>query len=174
MISDKVQMENDLFLEMLEVYINSILYLREVYPSAIFRKRRIYQTAAYISIYPKLNEYLLNTLKQAQLLKAANELYQVDVIIYQRDFELFGTPDDEEVLERYVFRVEESDNNKKDLVAWIQDFEENLRSGLCQLDRISKKLKPLKSDSIGFRIELKTTQSAYHDITQKDNTQTKV
>lgn len=52
-------MENDLFLEMLEVYINSILYVRELYPAAIFRKRRVYNTSAYISIFPPLNQYLL-------------------------------------------------------------------------------------------------------------------
>ncbi|XP_055302942.1 facilitated trehalose transporter Tret1-like [Sitodiplosis mosellana] len=41
-IVDEIKMENDLFLEMLEVYINSILYVREVYPAAIFTRRRVY------------------------------------------------------------------------------------------------------------------------------------
>lgn len=176
-ISDRVKMENDLFLEMLEVYINSILYVREVYSAAIFRKRRIYSTAAYISIYPPLNDYLLNALKTAQKLKESNKLFQVELIIYQREFVLFGTPDDEDIFERYIFRVEcdENDDNKRtELDSYILQFEEELRRGLMQLEQMTKNLKRLNSDCCGFRIHLETTETAYVNIVTKDNSKTDV
>lgn len=170
-------MENDLFLEMLEVYINSILYVREVYPAAIFRKRRVYNTAAYISIFPPLNAYLLSTLKTAQELKAANKLFQVELIIYEREMDLFGTPDDEEIIERYVFRVERDENadsKKTDIDLYILQFEEELRSGLVQLEQTAKNLKRLNTDCCGFRIHLETTESSFVDIVTKENSKSEV
>lgn len=145
-------MEQDLFLEMLEVYINSILYVRDVYPSAIFRKRRVYSTIAYISIFPPLNRYLLNVLKTAQELQAANKLFKVELIIFQqREFELFSTLDDEEILEKYVFRIERNENSDKmDLDAYIFQFEENLRRGLLELNQKTKNLPRLNSESCGW------------------------
>lgn len=146
-------MENDLFLEMLEVYINSILYVRDVYPAAIFRKRRVYSTIAYISIYPPLNRYLLNTLKTAQELQAAGKLFQVELIIFQkRGHKLFSVADDEEILEKYIFRIESNenpDNSKMDLDASIFRFEEELRRGLLELNQKTKHLNQLKSESCG-------------------------
>lgn len=151
--AERVKMENDLFLEMLEVYINSILYVRDVYPSAIFRKRRVYSTVAYISIYPTLNRYLLNVLKTAQELQAANKLFKVEMIIFkQREYELFSTQEDEEILEKYVFRIqrsENSDSNKMDLDTYIFQFEENLRRGLLELNQKTKHLQRLNGESCG-------------------------
>lgn len=152
-ISDRVKMENDLFLEMLEVYINSILYVRDVYPAAIFRKRRVYSTVAYISVYPPLNRYLLNALKTAQELQSINKLFQVEVIIFQqREDELFSMPDEEEILEKYIFRIERNENSessKMDLDAYIFRFEEELRRGLLELSQKTKYLSRLKSESCG-------------------------
>lgn len=169
-------MEGDLFLEMLEVYINSILYLREVYPAAIFRKRRIYSTAAFVSIFPPLNTYLVKVLKTAQELKAANKLFQVELIIYQRECELFGTPEDEDVLEKYIFRVESNENAgnmKQDLDLYILQFEEELRRGLVELNQKVKCLNRL-NEYCHFRIHLETTQNAFVDMISKDNSKSKV
>lgn len=146
-------MENDLFMEMLEVYINSILYVRDVYPAAIFRKRRVYSTIAYISIYPPLNRYLMNVLKTAQELQAANKLFHVELIIFQqREYELFSIPDDEEILEKYIFRIERNENSdggKMDLESYVFRFEEELRRGLLELNTKTKNLKRLNSESCG-------------------------
>lgn len=169
-------MESDLFLEMLEVYINSILYLREVYPAAIFRKRRIYSTTAYISIFPPLNNYLLKVLKTAQELKAANKLFQVELIIYQRECELFGTPEDEYILEKHIFRVETNENAeniKQDPDLYILQFEEELRRGLVLLDQKVKCLNRL-NEHCQFRIHLETTQNAFVTISNKDNSKSEV
>lgn len=168
-------MESDLFLEMLEVYINSILYLREVYPAAIFRKRRVYSTTAYISIFPPLNTYLVNVLNTARELKDADKLFQVELIIYQRECELFGTPDDEEVLEKFIFRVERNENaQKQDLDAYILKFEEELRRGLIELNQNAKNLTKLNTEYCKFRIHLETTENAYIDMVNKDNSKTEV
>lgn len=170
-------MENDLFLEMLEVYINSILYLREVYPAAIFRRRRVYNTTAYISIFPTLNTYLLNALKTAQELKAANKLFEVELVIFQREFELFGTPEDEEVMEKYVFRVEQNENassSKTEPEMHILQFEEELRCGLIRLEQMAKNLPRLNSEFCGFRIHLETTEHSYIDIVTRDNSKSDV
>lgn len=170
-------MEDDLFFEMLEVYINAILYLREVYPSAIFRKRRVYSTTTYVSIYPTLNDYLINVLKTAQQLKLAKKLFAVEVIIFQRGFELFGTPEDEEILERYVFRVQRDENdsaNKKDLPLYILRFEEGLRRGLMELNQKAKNLNRLNPEFCGFRIHLETTEKAYVNLVNEDNSSCKV
>lgn len=170
-------MENDLFLEMLEVYINSILYVREVYPAAIFRKRRVYNTTAYISIFPPLNKYLLNTLKTAQELKANDKLFQVELLIYRREFNLFGTPEDEEILERYIFRIERDENEENktsDIALYILQFEEELRRGLMQLEQTVKNLKRLDTEFCGFRIQLETDDNSFVDIVTKDNTKSDV
>lgn len=174
---DKTKMEDDLFLEMLEVYINSILYLREVYPAAIFRKRRVYNTSTYFSIFPTLNNYLLNTLKTAQELKAQNKLFEVELIIFQRELDFFGTPEDEEILEKYVFRVEQSENadvKKTDDDLHVIQFEEELRSGLIRLEQMAKNLPKLNEEYCGFRIHLETTEHAYVDIVTKDNSKSDV
>lgn len=68
---------------MLEVYVQSILYLREVYPAAIFRKRRYYNTAVYISIFPQLTDYLKQVLTSVKYFKEKNQLRRVEVIIYR-------------------------------------------------------------------------------------------
>lgn len=148
-----VKMENDLFVEMLDVYINSILYLRELYPAAIFRKRRVYSTVAHISIFPPLNQYLTSILKTAQELKATNKLFQVELIIYQRECELFGTPDDEEILEKYIFHVEQNETiqkiSKQDPSLFILKFEEELRRGLLELNQKAKYLNRLNTEYCG-------------------------
>lgn len=170
-------MKTDLFIEMVEVYIHALLYVRGVYPEAIFRRRRIYSTTSYFTIYPPLKEYIVNALKTALELKRQDKLFQVEMVIYQREFELFGTPTDEEVLERYVFRVEcdENDGKKeKDLELYILRFEEELRRGLMQLEQSTKHLNPLDQRYCNFRIQLETTETEYVKVVTKENAKTEV
>lgn len=72
---------------MLEVFIQSILYLREVYPAGIFRKRKYYSTAVYISIYPELTDYLKQVLTSIKYLKEKNQLRRVELVIYRPKIE---------------------------------------------------------------------------------------
>lgn len=171
------KMEDDLFLEMMEVYMNSILYIREIYPAAIFRRRRVYNTATYISIFPALNSYLLNALKTAQELKANNRLFQVELIIYRHESKIFATIDDEDILERYIFRVEHNENDgspKNDVELYILKFEEELRRGLFELESTAKNLTPLNSEMCSFRIQLETTEKSFIEIVTKDNSKADV
>lgn len=106
------QLDNAFFIEMLDVFINSILYLREVYPAAIFQKRKFFDTAVYISSFKPLNSYLEKVLKTAEELKDKNELRGVEVTLYK-----LTNPDkdmtDETVLEKYVIHVYKTKRNDR-------------------------------------------------------------
>lgn len=106
------QLENAFFIEMLDVFINSILYLREIYPAAIFQKRKFYDTAVHISNFKPLNSYLEKVLKTAGELKEKNELRGVEVTVYK-----LTNPDidlcDETVLEKYVIDVHTAKSNDR-------------------------------------------------------------
>lgn len=93
--SDWTIPKDDFFLEMLEVLINSIIYVRNVYPASIFKQQKMYNTSCYICIYPPLREYIQNVLKTAISLKRKDELYKIDLIFEK----------DEATLEMFSFGV---------------------------------------------------------------------
>lgn len=69
----------------------------------------------------------------AQKLQAINKLFQVELIIFnQREYEFFSMPDDKAVLEKYIFRI---DNSKIDLHPYIFQFEQEIRRGLLELNQ---------------------------------------
>lgn len=171
-------MYDDLFIEMLDVFFNSILYLRDVYPSEIFRRRRIYSTAIYASIYPPLNDYLKKVLKTAFELKSQQKLYKVELVIFKEEFTIFDDDVDEEILEKFVFQIEQNDNNKwqnkQDLGDYLMEYEEQVRQALHQINYVMKNMKPLDGSECGFRIELETTQDAFVDLVNRNNSQPEV
>lgn len=170
-------MYDDLFIEMLDVFFNSILYLRDVYPSGIFRRRRIYSTAIYASIYPPLNDYLKKVLKAASELKCQQKLRKVELVIFKEEFTIFDDDVDEQILERFVFQIEQNDNtgqDKMDLANYLMEYEEQVRQALYQIDYVMKNVKPLDGSECGFRIELETTQDAFVDLVNKNNSQHEV
>lgn len=146
---------------MLEVFINTILYIRKAYPAAIFEKRKLYSTFVYVSVYPPLNTYISDVLNSAVCLLKVNKLRKVEV--------LFSTEDSTETLERFTFEttdtmsiVAPTDDEYKQL----SDFEEKLRSVLLTLDTKCKNLKKLP-DRFSFKINLHTTQSGFVKLTDK-------
>lgn len=171
-------MYDDLFIEMLDVFFNSILYLRDVYPSGIFRRRRIYSTAIYASIYPPLNDYLKKVLKAALELKSQQKLHKVEMVIFREEFTIFDDDVDEQILEKFVFQIEQNDNNKwqekMDLGEYLIEYEEQVRQALHQINYVMKNMKPLDGSECGFRIELETTQDAFVDLVNKNNSQPEV
>lgn len=172
-------MYDDLFIEMLDVFFNSILYLRDVYPSGIFRRRRIYSTAIYASIYPPLNNYLKKVLKTASDLKSQQKLRKVELVIFKEEFTIFDDDVDEQILEKFVFQIEQNDNNNKwqdkmDLGEYLMEYEEQVRQALYQINYVMKNMKPLDGSECGFRIELETTQDAFVDLVNKSNSQAEV
>lgn len=127
----------------------------------------------------KSTNFSQNTLKTAQELKSENKLSQVELIIFEKDLDidLFGSQDDEEIIERYIFRVERDENEDKndfDIELYIIRFEDELRNGLMRLEQTAKDLKHLNTEFCGFRINLETTESSYIDIVTKENSKSEV
>lgn len=141
--------DHDLIVEVLEVYMNYILYGRQVYPSAIFRKRRSFSTFVYKSIYPPLNDYLKNILETVRTLKWIKKLHKVEMILYQND----------NILENYIFDIEDLHEIGSD-DKYLIEFEENIKRSIAVLEGRLKGLKPLQGDT-NFKIVLHTTQSAF-------------
>ncbi|XP_050071152.1 DNA polymerase zeta subunit 2 [Anopheles maculipalpis] len=146
--------EIDVIVEMMEIYINSILYKRKLYPEAIFRIRKAYNMPVYISIYTALNDYIAQTLRAARELITNRKMRRLEVIIFKEQ---------ENPLESYVFELNydgtasglASDEN-------LSAFEEELRKSLLSLDARMRDLKKLtESVDLKFKILLHTTQSAY-------------
>lgn len=158
---------------MLEVFINSILYVRQVYPAGIFRKRKMYNTVVFISIYPKLTEYITKVLAAAQHLKKAKNLHKVELVICKDD-EMF-----QNVIEKYVFEVDTQRPSKSQSMLdernsydkYLIEHEEQLRKSLISLDQKAKNLRSLKNDQVSFRINLETSQSAFVEITNNSKLQ---
>lgn len=164
---------------MLEVFINTILYVREVYPAAIFRKRKMYSTAVYASIYPKLNDYLVKVLTTAHNLKKQNKLIKLELVIY-KSCAGHTARRNEQILEKYVFEVDaEATNDWKNSDStrspdqYLIEFEEDVRTALFQFEKMAKTLKRLDCVADGedccFRVELVTTESAFIELTNKMN-----
>ncbi|XP_053671625.1 DNA polymerase zeta subunit 2 [Anopheles nili] len=147
--------EIDVVIEMMEIYINSILYKRKLYPEALFRIRKAYNIPVYISIYKNLNVYIANTLQAVRELLSERKVSKLEVIVYQ---------DQSHPMESYVFklnyshmRLEEDEN--------MRVFEEELRKSLLSLDARMKDLKDLPEESdVKFKIVLHTTESAFVKI----------
>uniref|UniRef100_A0A182TAG1 HORMA domain-containing protein n=1 Tax=Anopheles maculatus TaxID=74869 RepID=A0A182TAG1_9DIPT len=149
--------EIDVIVEMMEIYINSILYKRKLYPEAIFRIRKAYNIPVYVSIYTALNDYIAQTLKAARELIKNRKMRRMEVIIFKEQ---------ENPLESYVFELNyggaaSAKGNDENLSA----FEEELRKSLLSLDGRMKDLKKLSdSADVKFKIKLHTTKLAYVKI----------
>lgn len=168
---------------MLEVFINSILFLREVYPSPIFRRRKMYNMAVYISTYPKLNDYITNVLSAAHQLRKLGKLQKVELIIYKSNSSDSFCP-----LEKYFFDVDCStsamNGNVTGSIAngtsndqYLIEFENIVRNSLIQLEQMTKKLKPIEcrdDEDCNFKIELHTTESGFVELTNKINSKHEV
>lgn len=168
---------------MLEVFVNSILYLREVYPAAIFRRRKMYNMAVYISTYPKLNDYITNVLTAAYHLRKLGKLQKVEMTLYKTSPSHPFRP-----IEAYFFDVDCSgtltNGHAAESIAaghandkYLVDFENTVRNALIQLEQISKKLKPLEcadDDDCNFKIDLHTTESGFVELTNKINSKNEV
>ncbi|XP_058055942.1 DNA polymerase zeta subunit 2 [Anopheles bellator] len=149
-------MESDVIIEMIEIYVNAILYKRKLYPEAVFRVRKAYNIPVYISVYESLNSYIAKTLQTARELKRMRKLHRLAVVILSKEAQ---------PLERYVFELEhrgfvlESDEH-------MINFEEELRKSLLSLDSRMKDLAPLPdAKEATFKIYLQCTESASAHIT---------
>lgn len=145
----------DIIIEILEIFINSILYIREVYPTSIFRKRKSYNSIIFASIYPPLNEYLKNVLKTARELLQASKLHRIEMVIYKNDLNL----------ESFIFELNndhEIDGSSRD--KYLIGFEEDIRKSLLNLDQKVKTMIKLPND-VEFKIYFHTTESSFVKLT---------
>uniref|UniRef100_A0A903Z0F4 HORMA domain-containing protein n=1 Tax=Anopheles minimus TaxID=112268 RepID=A0A903Z0F4_9DIPT len=143
--------EVDVIIEMMEIYINAILYKRKLYPEAIFRIRKAYNIPVYISIYTALNDYITKSLKAARELMRNGKMRRLEVIIFQEQ---------ENPMESYVFdlnyggSVSDKDPN-------MSAFEEELRKSLLSLDaRMKDLINQAENADMKFKIVLHTTKLA--------------
>ncbi|XP_052868570.1 DNA polymerase zeta subunit 2 [Anopheles cruzii] len=149
--SPSKNMESDIIIEMIEIYINAILYKRKLYPEAVFRVRKAYNIPVYISVYESLNSYIAKTLQTARELNRMRKLHRLAVVILSKDTQ---------PLERYVFELDHRGfalENDEHLI----NFEEELRKSLLSLDSRMKDLTPLPDQKEAtFKISLQCTESA--------------
>lgn len=139
----------DIVLELLEVFINSILYAREIYPASIFHKKKSYNTIIFASIFPPLNEYIKNVLKTARTLIRTSKLHRVEMLVFKNDMNF----------ESFIFEISndlECYTNDKYLI----EFEEDIRKSLLNLDEKVKTLPKLPKD-VEFKIYFHTTESSF-------------
>lgn len=126
-----------------------------MYPKRIFRKRKAYNSPIFVSIFPPLNDYILKVLQSARELKANNELYRVEVILYKNEFKTYET---------YVFEIDEKNpilyETKGENDKYLLRFEEDVRKSLLQFSERVSTLGKLPQD-VKFKIQLHTTQSAF-------------
>ncbi|ETN58720.1 rev7 [Anopheles darlingi] len=148
-------LENDAIIEMLEIYINSILYKRKLYPEAVFRVRKAYNIPIYVSIYEALNKHIASTLQTARELNRAGKLHRLVIAILTN-----GQPS-----ESYTFQFDhqgfalENDEN-------MIHFEEEVRKSLLSLDARMKDLPTLDAEreNTTFKIYLQCPESAHVQI----------
>lgn len=145
----------DTITEAIEVFINSVLYIRKVYPGTIFEKRKVYNSLIYVSIYPPLNDYILNVLVSMKTFIETNELSRIEIIIYKNEFTVYET---------YIFEINSKHYElykgycSRD--KYLIDFEEQLRESLLTLEDRVKILGELPEDA-KFKINIHTTQTAF-------------
>lgn len=145
---------SDIVIEILEVFINHILYVREIYPSQIFRKRKIYDCPVFVSIYPNVTNYIMDTLTTARKLKKSNQLKRMELVVYR---------DDDWIYEKYAFEIADDSlfaTARKGEDAYLLDLEQQLRTALYSLSERCKTFEKLPEDA-RFRIQLHTSQSAF-------------
>uniref|UniRef100_A0A1Q3EYS3 Putative mitotic spindle checkpoint protein n=1 Tax=Culex tarsalis TaxID=7177 RepID=A0A1Q3EYS3_CULTA len=143
--------ETDTIIELLEIFIHSILFARELYPAAVFRPRRAYNIPVQISIFKPLNDYLEKSLRAARELKRQRKLHKVELLVYKDD--------SAGLLESYVLELEDREFSLESDEHMIQ-LEEQIRRSLLNLDRQLKALRKLPSAAT-FKILLHTTKAAF-------------
>lgn len=142
---------DSIFIEFVEVYINSVLYLRGLYPAQIFHRRKFCNLPVWCSIYPKLNDYLREIYLAIGDLKLNSQLGQINLLIYKENVE--------NIEENHVIEVvKDFDVAEQD--KYLMNIEEKFRKSLLTLEKRCKNLKPL-SKGYEFKIFLHTTEASY-------------
>lgn len=162
-------MKDDAFIAMLDVFIQSILFVRDVYPSDAFRRRSIFNITSHFCIHPGVNKYMKSCLETARDMKMARGLRAVELLLLHKPQVLFGCSKIE-VLERYVFNILPDDGviNTKDAAPYVKEYRDQLRAGLATLNSNTKEM-PSLGKMYSFRIQLQTNEETFIDQCEKEN-----
>lgn len=145
---------DSIFIEFVEVYISSVLYLRGLYPAQIFKRRKFCNLPVWCSIYPKLNDYLREIYLAIRDLKLKSQLGQIDLLIYKGNID--------NIVESHVIEVDK-DFEVPEQDKYLMNIEEKFRKSLLALEKRCKSLKPIGKDC-KFKIFLHTTESSYINL----------
>ena len=148
----------DILIEVLEVAINLILYVRNIYPSGIFVQQKIYNTLVMMSRHPDVNGYIKKVLESIRRYVKNGSIEKVVVEISK----------DGVALERFVFEmklpqnINNNDNNSNsnnNTSSCFYDIETHLRAVLLKMNTCDAKLRPLP-ENCTFNIQAHTKSSS--------------
>ncbi|XP_053696192.1 DNA polymerase zeta subunit 2 [Sabethes cyaneus] len=152
--NNETNYETDIIIELLEIYMNMILFGRELYPPAVFRERKAYNVPIRVSIFKPLNDYMEKTLLIARELKRQKKLSKVELLVYKDDAD--------DYLESYVFELDHRDfalETDEHLI----ELEAQVRKSLLNLNGQLKALNKLPSNAT-FKVLLHTIEAAFARI----------
>ena len=154
----------DILIEVLEVAINLILYVRNIYPSGIFVQQKIYNTLVMISRHPGVNGYIKKVLESMRGYIKDGSIEKVVVEIAK----------DNVALERFVFEMKlpqhnnnnnNNSSNSSNNNSCFYDIETHLRAVILKMNTCDAKLRPLP-ENCTFNIQAHTKSSS---LTKMEN-----
>jgi len=145
-------------IELLEVALNMILYVRNIYPDGIFKKYRKYNIAVLMSCHPEVNSYIKDVFASIQPLISKGDIEKVVFQIINKD----GCP-----VERYCFEMKFLGDNSK---CCYFDVEEHVRALLLKLNVCESLLSPLPAEC-SFQILAHTKRSTLTAMEESNNFQ---
>lgn len=149
---------SDILIEVLEVAINLILYVRNIYPDGIFQRCQKYNIGVMMSTHPKVNEYIKDLLETIRPYISKGEVEKIVVQITNNN----GDP-----VERFCFEMQISSSDSKQCHF---DMETHLRALLLKLNTCEAMLKPLPKDC-SFQVLAYTKQSVLKNMEEKSDFQ---
>ena len=125
---------SDIVIEVLEVAVNLILYVRNIYPDGIFQRSKIYNCSVMMCQHPDVNAYIKDVLDSIKCFVADGTIEKVVIQITNNNIPL----------ERFVFEMKLTNNTDRQCYF---DMEAHLRAVLLKLNTCEAMLKPVPDDS---------------------------
>lgn len=140
-------------INLLELYLNSVLYHRRIYPEGIFRKHRAFNTFTFATIFPPLQEYFENVLNAANEALRQNVLDGIDVVIYK----------DDQQVETHTINIGKCSILQTSITEVRFEVEEAIKTIILHLDNKLRAMEPLQEDCT-FKLYLRTTQDTLQKL----------
>lgn len=143
----------DILIEVLEVALNSILYIRNIYPDGIFQRHKKYNISVMLNQHPDLNAYIKDVLESIRSHIQNGTIEKVAIQICKEDIPL----------ERFVFEMKLATNVETQCYL---DMEAHLRAVLLKLNTCEATLQPLP-EGCTFQVLAYTKRSTLNDMEEK-------